>query len=861
MAKRGFQGAMMKMFGADDHRITVVGTEEVTPDFRRIWCTSPTLFEELEIGPTAWVRLWLPDKDGADSEHQRGYTIAKRDGERFAIDFVLHEPAGPASAWARRAQVGDEITGMAMATTKFAPPELDPAGYLLIGDAASLPAINTIIASLDERVAIEVYLEYQHESEHDIPLADHPRVSVHRVLRSGPTSLVDAIERRDWSNWFAWVCPESASLKALRPFLRDECGFPKTNLYQQAYWIGGKAMGKSRGPQPQQTAADDAATPAPTPVATTKTPVAARSSEEKAPKGTWRTAAGSRLLAPMKGVFLIAGILQALITIIQLIPWILAVELARRILAGADSAQIWSLAITALIVLGSSILAEVILQLWLHWRDARFSAQIRTALLNQLARLPLGWFTQRGSGKIKKLVHDDPLAVHYVVTHAVPDAVAAIVAPIAVLIYLATVDWKLMLLLFVPVFISVFLMYVMIVQSGAQVKAAQQWEARMNAEAASYLDAQAVVRIFGGAAASTFHRKLGEYLTFLDRWQAPFIGKRTAMSMVTSPATIIWLLAIVGGMRIIAGTLDPIDLLPFFFLGTTVGAKLLGIGYGLGELQSGMQAARTIQGVLETPTLREPTATSAPQVTGRDVHFQQVNFSYRPGIPVLRDITLTLPAGSLTAVVGPSGSGKSTLAALLARFYDVDSGEITIGGANIAEMSGDELYRHVGFVFQDPQLIAATVADNIALARPEASREEVIAAARAAQIHERITQLPNGYDTQLGAKSALSGGEIQRLTIARALLADTPVVILDEATAFADPQSEYEVQRALATLMQGRTVMVIAHRLHTVVGADQIVVLEGGKIAEIGTHSQLLAAAGRYRQLWQAGAESTGARS
>ncbi|MDO5726729.1 MAG: ATP-binding cassette domain-containing protein [Bowdeniella nasicola] len=858
MAKRGFQGAMMKMFGADDHRITVVGTEDITPDFRRIWCTSATLFAELESGPTAWVRLWLPDKDGADSEHQRGYTIAKRDGERFAIDFVLHEPAGPASAWARRAKVGDEITAMAMATTKFTPPELDPAGYLLIGDAASIPAINTIIESVDERIPIELYLEFQHDSEHDIPLADHPRVHVHRVARTGPHSLVEAIERRDWSNWFAWVCPESASLKALRPFLRDECGFPKTNLYQQAYWIGGKAMGKSRTPQADKQAeatASSTNTEAETPAR------AARSGQDKAPKGTWRTAAASRLLAPMKGVFLIAGILQALITIIQLIPWILAVELARRMFAGAPAEQIWSLAITALVVLGTSLLAEVVLQLWLHWQDARFSTQIRTALLNQLARLPLGWFTQRASGKIKKLVHDDPLAVHYVVTHAVPDAVAAIVAPIAVLIYLATVDWKLMLLLFVPVFISVFLMYVMIVQSGAQVKAAQQWEARMNAEAASYLDAQAVVRIFGGSAGSTFQRKLGEYLTFLDRWQAPFIGKRTAMSMVTSPATIIWLLAIVGGIRIIAGTLDPIDLLPFFFLGTTVGAKLLAIGYGLGELQSGMQAARTIQDVLETPTLREPTAPTAPHPSGHDVHFEQVNFSYRPAIPVLRDITLTLPAGSLTAVVGPSGAGKSTLAALLARFYDIDSGTITIGGANIAELNADDLYRHVGFVFQDPQLIAATVADNIALARPEASRAEIIAAARAAQIHERITHLPEGYDTPLGAKSALSGGEIQRLTIARALLADTPVVILDEATAFADPQSEYEVQCALGTLMHGRTVMVIAHRLHTVVGADQIVVLEDGKIAEMGTHAELLATPGRYRQLWQAGAVSTGVSS
>ncbi len=625
---RGLQGVMLRSFGARDHTATVVETVRIAPHFVRVRMTSPTLFEDVDAEPAAWLRFWFPDPDGSKTEFQRAYTISEADpaAGRFAVDVVLHDPAGPASRWARTVQPGTTIAVMAlMGSSRFDVPDEQPAGYLLIGDPASIPGMNGIIGVVPDDVPIEMYLEQHHDDDTLIPIAVHPRLRVHWVARRDEKSLAAALESRDWSNWYAWATPEATTLKHVRARLRDEFGFPKSEVHAQAYWSAGRAMGTRRG---DEAATTDDGTETPEAIAaqadsTQRQPEAA---PVPAARGNWRTQAAGRLLAPLRWALIPSGVLQAVITLIQLAPFVLLVELARRLVAGAPAARLWDVGIAAVSLLGLGALLGAALTLWLHVVDARFARDLRSALLRKLSRLPLGWFTARGSGSIKQLLQDDTLSLHYLVTHAIPDAVAAVVAPVAVLVYLFAVDWRVALVLFVPVLVYLVLTASLTIQSGPRIPQSQRWAETMSDEAGAYLEGQPVIRVFGGAAASSFRRRLDEYVGFLVAWQRPLAGKKTFMDLVTRPSTFLWLIAAVGTLLVVAGRMDPVNLLPFLLLGTTFGARLLGIAYGLGGIRAGMLAARRLQNTLDEHELEvrepgEPTGESAQAVVFDNVGF------------------------------------------------------------------------------------------------------------------------------------------------------------------------------------------------------------------------------------------------
>jgi ATP-binding cassette subfamily B protein len=321
------------------------------------------------------------------------------------------------------------------------------------------------------------------------------------------------------------------------------------------------------------------------------------------------------------------------------------------------------------------------------------------------------------------------------------------------------------------------------------------------------------------------------------------------MQVALSPPFVLLAVLIGGAALITGGGMAPADLLPFLLLGLGLTAPVAALGHGFDETQTARRAVGRIRDVLAVAPLPEPVHPVAPQ--GHRVELRDVRFGYDPGHEVLRGIDLVLEPGTVTALVGPSGSGKSTLVQLLPRFFDPAHGSVVLGGVDLREIGSQTLHRLVSFVFQDVRLLRASVADNIALAVPHAGHDDVVRAARLANIHDRILELPRGYDTVIGEDAGLSGGEAQRIAIARALLADTPVLVLDEATAFADPQTEQAVRQALATLDGDRTILVIAHRLETVADADTVVLLENGTVAERGKPGELLARQGKFAAFWQ----------
>lgn len=562
----------------------------------------------------------------------------------------------------------------------------------------------------------------------------------------------------------------------------------------------------------------------------------------------------SALLAPVAARLRWAVALQVVAAVAGVVPFLAVAELGRVLLADgpADRARVWLVAwltVGALLLRAALFFTAVVLT---HFADVDIQYATRRRMVAVLGRLPLGWFGDRNSGRVKKAVTDDIAAMHHLVAHALLDLTAGVVVPLVSLAYLVTVDWRLTLVTLLPLAAGLYC-YAR-AMSGSQAKMVE-WDralGRVSHAAVEFVEGIAVVKAFGQTrrAHRRFVEATDDYVSFFLAWVLASLRASTLAEVAFSPVVTLLVVLAGGAVFVTEGWLAPADLLPFALVGLAITAPIFTLGQNVVKLRSARQAAAGVLEVLDARPLPAPAEPALP--AGGEVAYDQVRFSYDDRAEALRGIDLRLLAGTVTALVGASGSGKSTLARLLPRFWDVTGGRITVGGVDVRHIPAAELYRAVSFVLQDVQLLRATVRDNIRLAVPDADDASVRAAARAAQIDERIMALPRGYDSVIGENARLSGGEAQRVSIARALLADAPVLVLDEATAFADPASEAAIQDALAELTAGRTVLVIAHRLSTVVDADQIVVLERGAVVQRGRHDELVGQDGRYRELWRA---------
>ena len=546
---------------------------------------------------------------------------------------------------------------------------------------------------------------------------------------------------------------------------------------------------------------------------------------------------------------LLAGIAcQATAALAGVVPFVAVAEVARALLSGGSWGPAVLLGVAALPVRVFFLTAATTLT---HLADNDLQLHLRRTLAAHLGRLPLGWFTARGSGAVKRAVHDDVGALHHLVAHSLLDLVTAVVVPVAATGYLLTIDPLMTVVTLLPLGLGLILHARAMRGVTARMAEYHQATQRLDTAVVEFVHGIGVVKAFGqtGKAHQRFRDAAREYGTFVTGWAEQVTPALLRSQLAQAPLVALLVVLTAGTALIGLGWLTLVDLIPFVVLGIGLSGPALAIGYSVQDVRAGRAALGRIEELLGTPTLPEPS--HAPELTPGParVELDSVRFGYDE-TEVLHGIDLVLAPGTVTALVGPSGSGKSTLASLVARFHDVSSGTVRINGVDVRELPSADLYRWVGFVLQDVRLLRTTVLDNIRLARPDADLDEVVRVARAARIHDRITELPDGYLTVLGDDVRLSGGEAQRLSIARALLADTPVLVLDEATAFADAESEAAIQDAISELAAGRTVLVVAHRLSTVVDADQIVVLDEGVVVERGKHTELLAADGRYAALW-----------
>ena len=559
-----------------------------------------------------------------------------------------------------------------------------------------------------------------------------------------------------------------------------------------------------------------------------------------------------------KKLTILGCILSALSAVLGLAPYLCVWLVARSMLStwpsldGAGNLSLWGwMAVWTAV---GSILLYFAALMSTHIAAFRTARNIRRAAMTHVLKLPLGFFTGNQSGRLRKLIDDNAGLTEDLLAHKLPDLAATAVTPIAAIVVLFLFDWRMGLLCLLTMVLALLSMFLMMGGKNAGFFHRYQKEIeRMSGEAVEYVRGIPVVKMFQQTVYSfkAFYAAIRDYSDLASQYAMSCrVGQTCFLTFINGafalliPAAL--LLASGGDVRAVL-----VNFIFYALFAPACGQMINRIMYMSEAVMEADEAVGRLDEILSQEPMENTDIEKQPADAA--VSFDHVTFTY-PGAdrPALSDVSFAVRPGQVTALVGPSGGGKTTAASLIPRFWDADSGAVSIGGVNVREMDTEDLMKQTAFVFQDTRLFKESLLENIRAARPDASREEVLSAAHAAQCDDILEKLPQGLDTVVGARGVyLSGGEQQRIALARAILKDAPIVVLDEATAFADPENEHQIQKAFEALIRNKTVLMIAHRLSTVQDADHIIVLSGGKIAEQGSHESLLAQHGVYAAMWE----------
>lgn len=550
---------------------------------------------------------------------------------------------------------------------------------------------------------------------------------------------------------------------------------------------------------------------------------------------------------------LISAILGAFIGVAMgMLPYFAAAQIIIKILAGEKelSAYLMWLAIGLAGYAARTVLYNMALSIS-HKATFSILKNIRQKILAKLPKLPLGTVMDMSGGKMKQIIVDQVDGMETTLAHLFPEMTANVAAPILILIYLFVLDWRMALLSIVTIPVGMAFMMSVMGNYSRDYEGAVKTTQEMNGTIVEYINGIEVIKAFnqGKSSYAKFTDRVRANASYFYNWMRR-CQFGTAMGYAVAPATLITILP-VGWLWYSNGSLPMETFITVIILSLGIAGPLLA---AMNFVDTLAIVGTTVASVDELLSAEEQHhGERQVQLSGIDIELSHVSFGYHEDKEILKDVSLSIPAGSMTALVGPSGSGKSTIAKLIAGFWDVKNGTVSMGGVDEKEIPLTQLYDQVAFVSQDNYLFDETVRENIRQGRLSATDKEVEAAAKAAGCDAFIRALEKGYETNVGAGGAhLSGGERQRIAIARAMLKRAPIVILDEATAYIDPENEAVIQKAIAKLVQGKTVIVIAHRLSTIKDADKIVVVKDGQIEASGKHEELRKNCPLYESMWQA---------